>query len=158
MSLKRRIERGGMAALREHDQAVNQSHHLDHLGRDEEDGATLLDQVDNELVDLGLRLDVDAAGRLIEHQDLGIGRQHSRKHDLLLVPAGKRRDGRSRVAERMRKFVVPPYQIDKGAGVNDAEPRVLIEDGIALALSAMDAPMMRPWPLRSSGTSATPSA
>ena len=41
-------------------------------------------------VDLGLRADVDAAGRLVEQQQLRPGQQLLAEHDLLLVAAGQR--------------------------------------------------------------------
>ena len=46
----------------------------------------------DELVDLELRADVDAARRLVEQQDLRLRQQRLAEHDLLLVAAGKRAD------------------------------------------------------------------
>ena len=43
------------------------------------------------LVDLGLRADVDAAGRLVEDQHAGSGVQPLAEDDLLLVAARQRR-------------------------------------------------------------------
>ena len=40
-------------------------------------------------VDLVLRADVDAAGRLVEDQHVGVGEDPLGQHDLLLVAAGR---------------------------------------------------------------------
>ena len=47
----------------------------------------LTGQAVEQLVDLGLGGDVDAAGRLVDDQDLGLEREPARQHDLLLVAA-----------------------------------------------------------------------
>ena len=55
----------------------------------------------HEFVDGGLRADVDALGRLVEDDDLRLGRQPLGDHDLLLVAAGERADAPgSRLAAR----------------------------------------------------------
>ena len=47
---------------------------------------------DQESVDLRLGADVDATGRLVEHQHARLAREPLAEHDLLLVPARERRD------------------------------------------------------------------
>ena len=48
--------------------------------------------LEEQAVDLGLRADVDPAGRLVEHQHARCRREPLAEHDLLLVAAGERRD------------------------------------------------------------------
>src|SRR5690349_7452731 len=43
----------------------------------------------DDTVDLVFGTDVDAPGRLVQDQDLGVGHQPFRQHDLLLVAAGE---------------------------------------------------------------------
>ncbi len=50
-----------------------------------------------QLVHLGLGGDVDAAGRLVDDQDLGLERQPAGEHDLLLIAAGQVADQLVRV-------------------------------------------------------------
>ena len=52
----------------------------------------LLGKVDDQLVDLVFRAHVDAAGGLVQQQDLGLGQKPAAQDDLLLVAAGKRAD------------------------------------------------------------------
>ena len=49
-------------------------------------------EVGDDAVDLGLGLDVDALGRLVQDQEARVGREPLRQHDLLLVAAGQRLD------------------------------------------------------------------
>ena len=51
----------------------------------------------NELVDIGDRADVDAAGRLIENDQLRPFHERSRDHNFLLVAAGHSDDARGRI-------------------------------------------------------------
>src|SRR3712207_8089502 len=60
-----------------------------YLGRDHEDRHTLGRQVGDELVDLGLGADVDAARRLVQDQDARVEHQAAREQRLLLVAAAQ---------------------------------------------------------------------
>ena len=51
-----------------------------------------LGKVEDQLVDLVLRAHVDAAGGLVQQQDLRLGQQPAADDDLLLVAAGERAD------------------------------------------------------------------
>ena len=56
-----------------------------------------LREVGDQAIDLGLRADVDAAGRLVEQQHLAVAHQPAREHDLLLVAARQLAGERARV-------------------------------------------------------------
>ena len=56
----------------------------------------MLDQGPDELVDVPLGADVDAAGRVVEDNEVGIGLQPLGQDDLLLVAAGQGGDDLSR--------------------------------------------------------------
>ncbi len=64
---------------------------------------------DDQLVDVALRPDVDAAGRLVGDEHRGVGEQGPREHELLLVAA--RQGGRawSRGRRRRRPCAAPPW-------------------------------------------------
>ena len=78
-----------LAAVAHHDDALGEPEHLLELGRDEDDGEALLGQLGDLALDVGLRADVDAAGRLVEHDQLGRGREPAGQQHLLLVAAGE---------------------------------------------------------------------
>ena len=69
--------------------AVADAEQLGHLRGDHHDALAGLRQLVDDTVDLVFGADVDAAGRLVEDQDLGVGHQPFRQHDLLLVAAGE---------------------------------------------------------------------
>src|SRR5262245_52325392 len=77
------------AALVHHVDAVADAEQLRHLGGDDDDAFALLRQPRDDGVDLELCADVDAAGRLVQDQDLRAGEQPLAEHHLLLVAAGK---------------------------------------------------------------------
>ena len=79
-------------------------------------------------VDLVLGADVDAAGRLVEDQHVGIGEQPLRQHDLLLVAAGELADGRHHAGGL--DVQVPPAalgDLDLLVGVDPATAGELVE-------------------------------
>ena len=78
---------GGEPALRHHEDAVAEREELGQLGGDQEDGAALRGELADHLVELGLDADVDAARRLVEDEDRGIGEQPAGEDRLLLVAA-----------------------------------------------------------------------
>ena len=78
---------GDDAAVAQHDDAVAEAQHLLELGRDEEHRHAVLGEVDDELLDLGLGADVDAARRLVEDEQPGRGGEPAREQHLLLVAA-----------------------------------------------------------------------
>ena len=59
-------------------------------------------------VDLGARADIDAARRLDQHEDVGVGEMPAREQRLLLVAAGQRPDRRFERARRPRRSVARP--------------------------------------------------
>src|SRR5881296_720749 len=65
----------GDAALAHHEDAVAQAQHLGQLRRDHDDGLALRGQRVEQLVDLGLGADVDAARRLVEEKDVAVAQQ-----------------------------------------------------------------------------------
>ena len=70
-------------------------------------GLAVLGQVQDQALDLGLGADVDAAGRLVEDEDLRVRRQPAREDDLLLVAAAQVLTGWS--ARRRRDLSRPMY-------------------------------------------------
>src|SRR3954454_7418282 len=82
------------AALAEDEDAVHQLDVLVDLGRQHHDRDALPGQVEQQLIEVALGADVDAARRVIEQQHSGLRRQPARHHDLLLVAARQRGDRR----------------------------------------------------------------
>src|SRR3990170_7040797 len=75
------------AALVQHDDAMAQADELEQLGADDDDCGTRAGEVGDRAIDLGLRANVDAGGRLVEKHDARIEGEELRQHDLLLVAA-----------------------------------------------------------------------
>ena len=75
-----------------HQDAVAQPENLFEFGGDHDDRHALLGQSVQELVDFNLGADIDAAGRLVQDEDLRVRIEPSRKEDLLLVAAAERSD------------------------------------------------------------------
>ena len=74
---------------------IIRSAHAQQFGQfrgNQDDGHALAGEIGDHRVDVGLGLDVDALGRLVEDEHARLGRQPFGKHDLLLVAAGKRAD------------------------------------------------------------------
>ena len=86
------LELAGHAAVAEDVDAVADGQQLRHLARDEQEGGALLGQLADQLVDLGLGPDVDAARRLVEEEEDDARQQELADHDLLLVAAAEVRD------------------------------------------------------------------
>ena len=82
-------EAANLAAAHDHD-AVGHADQLLDLGGDEQHGRALGDQLVDDLVDLVLGADVDAARRLVEDEDRRSAQQPFGDHHLLLVAARKR--------------------------------------------------------------------
>ena len=68
-------EMRGNAAFAQHDDAVAHADELGQLRRDQDDGQSLLRELGDHAVDLGLALDVDALGRLVEDEQARPRRQ-----------------------------------------------------------------------------------
>src|SRR5690606_24708124 len=93
----------------------------------------------DELVDLHLRPDVDAAGGLVEEQDEGVGGEPLAHDDLLLVAAGEgtqdRRGGRRADAEagdapaRLAPQRCPDGEPAAGLAAHDRQPEVVLDGG-----------------------------
>src|SRR6266850_6353042 len=79
----------GNAAFAHHDDSVAHAQYLGQLGGDHHDRLALLGQRMEQLVDLALGADIDAARGLVEKQDVAVAQQPFRDHDLLLVAAGQ---------------------------------------------------------------------
>ena len=86
------FELGVDAAVVEHDTAICHLLQLGNLQRIDQYGLALSGQLENQLIDLGLRAYVDALGGVVHQQDVCIGIQPAGKYHLLLVAAGKGRD------------------------------------------------------------------
>ena len=70
-----------------HHDAIAHAQHFRHLRRDQNDAQAFGFKLVNQLVDLFLRPDVDAAGRFIKDQHLRTGHQAAGNRHLLLVTA-----------------------------------------------------------------------
>ena len=83
---------GGEPAFAEDDDPVRDGQQLGQLARGHDDGAALRGQPADQLVDLGLGADVDAASRLVEQEHLGLDQEPAGEDALLLVAAGEAGD------------------------------------------------------------------
>ena len=73
-----------------HDQdAVGERDHFRHVAGDEKNGGALAGDLADELMQVGLGLDVDADRRLVDDEDLGLRREPFGDRNLLLVSAGE---------------------------------------------------------------------
>ena len=85
-------ERAGELAFAEHEHAVGEAHDLGQIRGREHDGVAARRQLLDQRVDLGLRADIDAAGRLVEQEHARRELEPLADHDLLLIAAGEGRD------------------------------------------------------------------
>src|SRR5258706_4117415 len=77
----------GNAAFAHHQNAVAHAQHLGQLGRNHHDGAPLLGQRMQQLVNLAFGAHIDAARGFIEEENFAIPHQPFGNHDFLLVAA-----------------------------------------------------------------------
>jgi hypothetical protein len=87
---------------------VGHPQHLGEFGRDHDHRLPLLRQVVEDAVDLLLRADVDAAGRLVEDEDVAVLQQPLGDDDLLLIAA---REVLDRLARRRRPDAQPADEL-----------------------------------------------
>ena len=71
--------------------------HADVVADQDEGDLALAIQVVEEGIERGLRLGVDAARRLVQDEQLGVGDEGARDEHALLLPRGQRADPRARV-------------------------------------------------------------
>src|SRR5690349_7331716 len=81
------LEQARHATLAHDHDAVAEPDHLLHLGRDDDDGFALGGERRDDVVDLLLGADIDAARRLVHDDDVGLGFHGLAQHQLLLVAA-----------------------------------------------------------------------
>ena len=79
-------------AIAQDDDPVGALDDLLQLRGDEHDRQPRLGEIADQALDLGLRADVDAAGRIVEQQHPRLEAQDARQQDLLLVAAGELAD------------------------------------------------------------------
>src|SRR4051794_10073765 len=79
-------------ALVHDEHAIGHPEDLGQLARDHQHRDPAPGELGEQPVDLGLRADVDAARRLVDDEDLRLGREPLRQHDLLLVAAREEPD------------------------------------------------------------------
>ena len=84
-----RLELGDDPAAEHHQDAVGQRHDLVELGRDDQHADALVARLDDALVDVFDRADVEAARRLRGDHQLDVARQLAADDQLLLVAARK---------------------------------------------------------------------
>ena len=143
--------------------AVAEDGQLLGVGRGHQDGRALASRRRHEVVDRGLRADVDALGRLVEQQDARLAAQPLRQHDLLLVAAAEQaraaapgRRGRSSTrldpalrprGARRAKSIRPPAPL-----------RSALQVGQRDVLATRSSSSRRRRRARSAGTNAMPAA
>ena len=96
------------------------------LGGDEDDGHPAFGELGDGLLDLGLGADVDAAGRLVEDEQVGVRGEPAAEQHLLLVAAGEVLMGRSGSAGRTLKrsmYVVDDLVDSRGGTRGASQPR-----------------------------------
>ena len=81
-----------MGAVAQHDHPVRIGDDLVELGGDHEQRKTVIAQFADQADDLGMGADIDAARRLVEHQQSRRGREPARQQHFLLVAAGEQPD------------------------------------------------------------------
>src|SRR2546421_3743918 len=80
----------GHRATAHDDHAVGEAEDLGQVRGDDDHGEPFGGEVADDGIDLALRADVDALGRLVEEQHLGLGGEPPGQQHLLLVAAGQR--------------------------------------------------------------------
>ena len=143
------LARDGALAHDEH--AVGQPEDLGQVGRHDDHAEPLRGEVADDLVDLGLGADVDALGRLVEHQHLGLGRQPAGEQDLLLVAARQRRH-RLLPVDPARSFRPPRYwsTMLRSRFLSTIQKREISSRCASEAFSRIDSSSSSPSCLRSS--------
>ena len=105
----RAVDEGDDLAAVHHGDPIGQLQDLVELGRHEQDGRPRVALGDDLLVDELDAADVEAAGRLVEHQEPKLAAELAGDDDLLLVAAGqRRRPGPSADGVRMSNSVDRP--------------------------------------------------
>ena len=74
-----------LGAVTEDCHLMTHTEHFLDLGGNEDDALSFSGQLDDQLLDLGLGAHVDAAGGLVQDQEVGVGGQPAGQDDLLLV-------------------------------------------------------------------------
>ena len=105
-------ESRGLAPLAQDDDPIAHADELGQLRRNEQDCESLRGELGDHRMDLGLALDVDALGRLVENHEPRIGGEPFGQHDLLLVAARKRLYGLVEIAELQSQSL--QVRLDKG--------------------------------------------
>ena len=88
------LERRDGVAARHHDHSVAETLELERVARGDDDRHSASGDLAQDAVDLRTRADVDALCRLVRDENRRIGEHRAGHHDLLLVPARERRNGR----------------------------------------------------------------
>src|ERR1044071_5897500 len=109
--------------LAHHEDAMAHAQHLGQLRRDHQDRLSLPGHLVHQVVDLALGANIDPTSRLVEQQDLGVGREPLRDHDLLLVAARQvtRTVVQRRRPDLQRVGVAARHRMGRG-GVDRTEP------------------------------------
>ncbi len=113
-------------AVAHHGDLVAEAEHLLQLGGDEQHRHAAVGQLHDQLLDLGLGADVDAAGGLVEDQQARLGDQPAGQQHLLLVAAGEvahRHVGVRRPDAQAPARTVRPARPAGGAGIGRSQPR-----------------------------------
>src|SRR4051812_16737867 len=92
-------ELGGQPAFVHHQDAIGHAQYLGKLGGDHQHRQALARELAQQAVNLGLGADVDAAGGLVDDQQLRVRGQPLGEHDLLLVAARQEADGIAEAVE-----------------------------------------------------------
>jgi hypothetical protein len=125
--------------LAHHEDAVAKPDQLRQFGRDDDDADTLLGQVAQDAVDLGLGADVDAPRRLVEEDHLRIDREQLGERHLLLIAARQARHAAAPIWPYLRRRDSPSLRASVASlVVDDAERARHLRRSSAETLAATD--------------------
>ena len=138
-------------AFSDNEDAVRNAKHFRQVGRDDQNGQSLVGELSDDAVNLRLRADVHAVRRLIEDENLWPRGEPAGESHLLPVAAGQIRD--QLVDARCADLVcLTASEAIVRPAASSMKPSFASRARMgSVTLSAIDAEMMRPNPSRSSG-------
>ena len=148
------------AAFLQHQDAIRTTHQFGQFGTGQQDTLARRRQFLDQAINVFLGCDVDAARRIVQEQDIGIGKDRPRQQGFLLIAAAKARPPpasgevalrRKRLAAGIEKVLLLPRRAEIPSGSTRFNT-----DRVAFSFTLICS--IRPCSLRSSGTSPRPAA